>query len=273
MRSWPRRSGCSSRDGCRSSSLAAARGPARPRSRTPCSSSCRPTSGSSSSRGRPRRSTGCRRRRSWAGGGRRDQRRRAAATSGPAVRPETAMLVVPEFSDHLPSYTWGEEARIAIRAATIGYGLAGHAPRRFARGRARGPGAPAGEPDRRRDLAPGRRADPAPPRVRRRPPRGRGPLRPARRRATSTATCSASGPAVLATWDAAGDRFEHFGWGITPELARRVGRRAGDFELEVDRRRDVLDGARARPASSMSTPCAWPSNAPGSRADPATVPH
>ena len=45
------------------------------------------------------------------------------------------------------------------------------------------------------------------------------------------------GPAVLATWDAATDRFEHFGWGITPELARRVDRKAGDFELEVDRRR------------------------------------
>ncbi len=48
------------------------------------------------------------------------------------------------------------------------------------------------------------------------------------------------GPAVLATWDVASDRFEHFGWGITPELARRVGRRAGDFELEVERRRGVL---------------------------------
>ena len=48
------------------------------------------------------------------------------------------------------------------------------------------------------------------------------------------------GPAVLATWDPATDRFEHFGWGVTPELARRVDRKAGDFELEVDRRRDYL---------------------------------
>ena len=38
------------------------------------------------------------------------------------------------------------------------------------------------------------------------------------------------------------DRFEHFGWGVTPELALRVGRKAGDFELEVDRRRDYLAG-------------------------------
>jgi hypothetical protein len=48
------------------------------------------------------------------------------------------------------------------------------------------------------------------------------------------------GPAVLATWDPAEDAFEHFGWGVTPELALRVGRRAGDFEIEVDRRRDYL---------------------------------
>lgn len=50
------------------------------------------------------------------------------------------------------------------------------------------------------------------------------------------------GPAVLATWDPATDSFEHFGWGINPELARRVGRAAGDFEIEVDRRRDHLAG-------------------------------
>ena len=50
------------------------------------------------------------------------------------------------------------------------------------------------------------------------------------------------GPAVLATWDREHDLFEHFAWGITPELALRVGRRPGDFELEVDRRRDYLAG-------------------------------
>jgi len=49
------------------------------------------------------------------------------------------------------------------------------------------------------------------------------------------------GPALLATWDSTTDRFEHFGWGVTPELAMRVGRRAGDFEIELDRRRDLLE--------------------------------
>jgi hypothetical protein len=50
------------------------------------------------------------------------------------------------------------------------------------------------------------------------------------------------GPAVLATWDPATDRFEHFGWGVTPELATRIGAHAGDFEADVDRRRDLLQG-------------------------------
>ncbi|MEO8228186.1 MAG: hypothetical protein ABI628_00340 [Chloroflexota bacterium] len=52
-------------------------------------------------------------------------------------------------------------------------------------------------------------------------------------------------PAVLATWDAAADRFEHFAWGIAAELAGRVGRRTGDFELEQERRAAVLTGLAA----------------------------
>jgi hypothetical protein len=49
------------------------------------------------------------------------------------------------------------------------------------------------------------------------------------------------GPAVLATWDAREGRFEHFGWGVTPELAIRTGRHAGDFEIELDRRREAFE--------------------------------
>jgi len=40
------------------------------------------------------------------------------------------------------------------------------------------------------------------------------------------------GPAVLATWDSVRGEFEHFAWGILPELAARVGKRAGDLERE-----------------------------------------
>jgi len=48
------------------------------------------------------------------------------------------------------------------------------------------------------------------------------------------------GPAVLATWDPARDRFEDFGWGILPELAFRLDIRAGDLERDLERRRDLL---------------------------------
>jgi hypothetical protein len=50
------------------------------------------------------------------------------------------------------------------------------------------------------------------------------------------------GPAVLATWDEDADEFEHFAWGVIPELAERTGRRAGDFEIEQERRREYLAG-------------------------------
>jgi hypothetical protein len=50
------------------------------------------------------------------------------------------------------------------------------------------------------------------------------------------------GPAVLAVRDADRQRWEHFWWGVIGEMAEAVGRRAGDFELEIDRRRDYLAG-------------------------------
>jgi hypothetical protein len=52
------------------------------------------------------------------------------------------------------------------------------------------------------------------------------------------------GPAVLTTHDPKTDHFEHFGWGITPELAVRIGQRPGDLELEIDRRRELLEPPR-----------------------------
>jgi hypothetical protein len=54
------------------------------------------------------------------------------------------------------------------------------------------------------------------------------------------------GPAVLATWDAARSLYDHFAWGIYPELAARTGRRAGDLELEHRERSGRL-GVRSAP--------------------------
>jgi hypothetical protein len=48
------------------------------------------------------------------------------------------------------------------------------------------------------------------------------------------------GPAILAVWDAKGGAWEHFAWGVIPELAAATGRRAGDYERELDRRREFL---------------------------------
>jgi hypothetical protein len=164
----------------------------------------------------------------------------ARHTDRPPVRPDNTILLVPELSDHLPSYTWGAQARIAIRAATIGYQLAAtiHADTlEDVFEQLRRPPVLAGDDELSR----------------------LGVVLILRRvgdglRRVSSAHYVRSvardehghvqrlGPAVLATWDPDHDRFEHFGWGVMPELATRIGQKAGDFELEGERRRDFLDG-------------------------------
>jgi hypothetical protein len=49
-------------------------------------------------------------------------------------------------------------------------------------------------------------------------------------------------PAVLATWDERLGRYEHFAWGVLPEIAARLGRPAGDVEADLHHRRDDLAG-------------------------------
>jgi hypothetical protein len=48
------------------------------------------------------------------------------------------------------------------------------------------------------------------------------------------------GPAVLATWDPIRSQFDHFAWGIYPELAARTGHRVGDLEREHMERAERL---------------------------------
>jgi hypothetical protein len=52
-------------------------------------------------------------------------------------------------------------------------------------------------------------------------------------------------PAVLATWDARLGRYEQFAWGVLPEIAARLGRKAGDLEADLHHRRDDLGGLAA----------------------------
>jgi len=49
-------------------------------------------------------------------------------------------------------------------------------------------------------------------------------------------------PAVLATWDSRARAYEHFGWGVLPEIAARFGLRAGDVEADLHHRRDDMGG-------------------------------
>ncbi len=162
-----------------------------------------------------------------------------ASPDADPVRPDTTVLLALELSDHTPAYTWGEAARIAVRAASIGYGLAAtiHAdsldevfdrlrrpPVRLADDELSHLGV----------VLVLRRLDDSRRRV-----VAAHYVRPVARDVHSHV--QRLGPAVLATWNPEADAFEHFGWGVIPELARRVGRRAGDFEIEVDRRREHLD--------------------------------
>lgn len=167
---------------------------------------------------------------------------RPAPDGGP-VRPDTTVLVVPKLSDELPGYTWGAAARLAVRAASIGYGLAAT----IAAGSLEDVFAALGR-------APVSLSDDELSRlgvvlVLRRTERGERRLvaahyvRPLAR--DEHGHLQRLGPAVLATWDPSRDTFEHFGWAIVPELASRIGWRAGDLEREIESRGEYLAGLAA----------------------------
>jgi flagellar protein FlaI len=162
--------------------------------------------------------------------------------------PSTTYLLAAELSDHLPVYTWGDAARVALRALSVGYGLGAtiHADSLeevFATLR-RPPVAVTDDELSRLGVVLVLRAVA--------PPAGDVASGPARRVVAAHYVrpifrdvhghIQRLAPAVLATWDPDRDRFEHFAWGIAAEIAARVGRRAGDFTAEHDRRRDYLTG-------------------------------
>jgi hypothetical protein len=171
------------------------------------------------------------------------------------VAPTSAVLVAAEISEHLPIYTWGRAARTLVRAASIGYGIAAtlHADRLeevhdLLRTRAVG-------------LTDDEltylglilivRAD-------------RGPDGHVRRRIVAAHYARPVGrdehghtqrlpPAILAHRDATTDRLDHFEWGVMPELAIRLGRKAGDLEREVSEHADLLARLVAEGAIDLDT--------------------
>lgn len=169
-------------------------------------------------------------------------RERRDASPAIPITPATGYLVAAELSDHLPAYTWGRAARTLVRAASVGYGIGAtiHADRlEDVHDLLRS--APVGLTDDELShlgLVLIVRAEP-------------GPGDPVRRRVVAAHYARPVGrdehghtqrlpPAVLASRAAGAADLDHFAWGVMPELAIRLGRRAGDLEREVAERSAVL---------------------------------
>jgi hypothetical protein len=169
------------------------------------------------------------------------------------VGPASAVLVAAELSEHLPLYTWGRAARTLVRAASIGYGIAAtiHA-------------------DRLEDVHDQLRAHPVGLRDDELSYLGlvlivratRGPDGHVRRRVVAAHYARPVGwdehghtqrlpPAVLAVRDETADTLDHFAWGVMPELAIRLGRKAGDLEHEQAERASILAGLAASGAIDL----------------------
>ena len=162
----------------------------------------------------------------------RDRVPRASATS--------TVIVARDLAGSGPRATGGERARLAIRALAVGYGLV----------------ATIDEPDlagvlERLDRAPVNTDDDERSRlgvVLAMGEVGRGPrvlaahyVRPVAR--DQHGHVQRMPPAVLATWNMAGDSFDHFAWGVLPELADRIGRRPVELEREQARLAGSLRGS------------------------------
>jgi hypothetical protein len=164
-------------------------------------------------------------------------------------------LVAGELSEHLPIYTWGRAARTLVRAASLGYGIGAtiHADRlEDVHDALRRPDVgltddelsylglvlvlrPVPDPDgqlRRRVVA-----------AHYERPVGRDEHGHVQRLP----------PAVIAVRDERSGDLEHFAWGVMPELAVRLGRRAGDLEADVTRRAAVLRGLVEAGATDVET--------------------
>lgn len=194
------------------------------------------------------------------------RRRMAAEAAGrlplAAADPASTYLLASELSSHLPVYTWGVHARILVRALQRGYGLGTslHAdsleevfeqlsapPVGLTEDELRWLGVVivlrlVGRDGRTLEFPEGSmeaEIGPLQSWVRRRAVAVHWVRRPER---DAGGHVLRRPPAVLATWDPRDDCFEHFAWGITDELAARVGRDTADFEREHATRTDYLRG-------------------------------
>jgi hypothetical protein len=188
----------------------------------------------------------------------------APAPAIAAADPRQAYILVNELSSHLPIYTWGEQARVVLRAAGRGYGIAATLHAISLEGvfaDLEGPPVSLTDDEIRRlgivlILGTSRAGcessgdwDPEAPDVRRRIVAAHY-LRPVER--DQGGHLQRRPPAVIATWDRDRDVFDHFAWGIADELAARVGRTPVDLAHEQDHRArfllSLVDAGRIGPA-------------------------
>lgn len=208
------------------------------------------------------------------------------------VHPGSSYLLAAELSDHLPVYTWGERARVFLRAASRGYGIGTtvHAeslaevlaqlaapPVSLAEDELRWLGIvlvvglvdATGRPLGFADLGDAE-LGPFEPGLRRRIVAAHY-LRPPERDAGGHV--QRRPPAVLATWDPRTDGFAHFAWGVTAELAERVRRTPAAFEREQARRAaaltDLVRRGETKPSAvAVALRAVADSDPPGARLAP-----
>jgi hypothetical protein len=176
-------------------------------------------------------------------------------TSTQPVTPATTYLVAAELSEHLPIYSGGAAARTLVRAASIGYGVGAtiHA-------------------DRLEEVHDELRATPVGLTddeltylglvliVRAwREPDGSVVRRVVAAHYERPVGVDEHGhvqrlpPAVIAARDETSDALEHFAWGVMPELAIRLGRKAGDLEADQAERAALLGQLAASGATELDT--------------------
>ncbi|MCJ7710332.1 MAG: hypothetical protein MUQ32_05815 [Chloroflexi bacterium] len=163
------------------------------------------------------------------------------------------VVLIADLEDRSDAATWGEHARLTIRSLAVGYGLAATATGTTLEDvLGRLASAPVGAIDDELTrlgvvLILGRDADG------RRRVLAAHYLRPVAR--DLHGHIQRLPPAVLATWNPAAGRFEHFAWGVVGELAGRTGRRPVEFEREqAVRALELATRAADRPASIPPAP-------------------
>ncbi len=168
--------------------------------------------------------------------------RREGPPTNAHLRATAAATALVADLDGSPGGTWGERARIAIRALAVGYDMLATAAGVRLEGvleRLSTPPVGATEDELAR-LGVVLILDEAGHRV-----AAAHYLRPVSRDAHGHV--QRLGPAVIATWDAAAGRFEHFAWGITAELAERVGMTPVQLEREQAIRAESIATLAASP--------------------------